>query len=190
MSHKTDKSDPLYCPPEILEKKSQDLNCALVAASAAVDGGIWKQASFEGGGLQDVKKEYYQRHISPSRGAGIVYTPPQYSDHVAVAVVLKDLMNAKVKLSKDTKTGRCQPWSRQRDVRSFFCAGDGGVADENDGVEVSSANDSKRGCSFVSSGHSRKRTKKGRRVDSVTSSKMLKKKKKSSGISSFFFKKS
>jgi hypothetical protein len=162
------------------------LNSARVAAFAAVDGGIWKQASFEGGGLQDVKAEHYKRHVPPISGAGIVYTPPQYSDHVAVAVVLEcdSLMSPKVKLGEDTKTRRCQPWSRQRDVRSFFSGASSSV------VENKSGNDGgggARGGSFVRG--SGRTTKKKRKQSGSGDSKKKEKKKKKGGISSFFCKK-
>jgi hypothetical protein len=191
LAHASEKSDPLYCPPELMPTKY--LDSARVAASAAVDGGIWKQASFDGGGLQEVKKDLYRRHVSPTRGAGIVYTPPQYSDHVAVAVVLENVdMDKKnsIVLSEDSRTRRCQPWSRQRDLRSFF-GGDSGNSSSSSSSSRSGVGGSnnlggigvKSNVGVLCGGKKKKR----RSFAAAVSSK---KKKKKGGIASFFCKKS
>ena len=163
------------------------MNSARVAAFAAVDGGIWKQASFEGGGLQDVKAEHYKRHVPPISGAGIVYTPPQYSDHVAVAVVLEGLMSTKVKLAEDTKTRRCQPWSRQRDVRSFFCGTTTSrVVENKSNVGGARGGSFVKSCSGCTTTTKKKRKQVGGGGGGVSKKE---KKKKKGGISSFFRKK-
>jgi exonuclease III len=59
---------------------------------------------------------------------GMVYTPPSYSDHIAVAVALKDNLNAESTLTRPevatkSDTKHCQPWRSQSSLKSFFGGG-------------------------------------------------------------------
>lgn len=69
---------------------------------------------------------------------GMVYTPPSYSDHIAVSVVLKANLNAESILSRpavatQTDTRKCQPWSSQSSLASFF----GGAPKRRKTIEAS-----------------------------------------------------
>eukprot|EP00940_MAST-03C_sp_MAST-3C-sp2_P002072 g2072.t1 len=97
------------------------------ALSAATAGGRFKPAGYDGGGLQDLNSRdcacQFQRPIT-----GIVYTPPQYSDHVAVSLILEDVdalapVPGTIGRAFDARTRRCQPWSKQRLLKSFFGVG-------------------------------------------------------------------
>ena len=75
-------------PPPLPSQSSQDPYSAEAAAWACTEGGRWVAAPVEGGGIQDDPEETYTCQFrAPS--SGILYTPPQYSDHIGVSVLLE-----------------------------------------------------------------------------------------------------
>ncbi|EKX37309.1 hypothetical protein GUITHDRAFT_78231, partial [Guillardia theta CCMP2712] len=72
---------------ELHSPSHMDPYSAEAAAWACTEGGRWVAAPFEGGGIQDGPEETYTCQFrAPS--SGILYTPPQYSDHIGVSVIL------------------------------------------------------------------------------------------------------
>jgi hypothetical protein len=51
---------------------------------------------------------------------GIIYTPPDWSDHVAVAALLDLTMSEKVQLQSDAATRDCQPHTKQKKIVDLF----------------------------------------------------------------------
>jgi len=52
---------------------------------------------------------------------GIIYTPPKYSDHVAVSALFQGLQLAGgVLFLSDQETRRTQPWTSQATLTNFF----------------------------------------------------------------------
>jgi hypothetical protein len=79
-------------------------------------------------GVTDYPDAAYQAHLAvPSTGrTGMhIYTPPEYSDHIAVsAVLLRDLLpHVPVALQKDAKTKFTQPHLKQPSIMGFFSKG-------------------------------------------------------------------
>jgi len=94
------------------------------ALNACTAFGRWKMAPFEGGGLpngtqSDYDSQFYKPHT------GMIYTPPQFSDHIAVSLLMqfKEGMIDKskpLKLSTKKTTKDCQPHKKQMRISSFF----------------------------------------------------------------------
>ena len=65
----------------------RDANSAEAALAAATAGGVWRQAPFDGGGIPDgTQRDFETQFRAPH--TGIVYTPPAFSDHIAVSLLL------------------------------------------------------------------------------------------------------
>ncbi|EGD79201.1 hypothetical protein PTSG_12954 [Salpingoeca rosetta] len=93
--------------------------CAMCALSAVTLNGRWKPAPFDGTGMVAGRQEDYEAHITRPR-TGVVYTPPQYSDHLAIAVVLDLPALAPQRLSGDKATRGAQPHTAIKRISSFF----------------------------------------------------------------------
>eukprot|EP00931_Biecheleriopsis_adriatica_P088214 TRINITY_DN62586_c0_g1_i1.p1 TRINITY_DN62586_c0_g1~~TRINITY_DN62586_c0_g1_i1.p1 ORF type:complete len:546 (-),score=90.64 TRINITY_DN62586_c0_g1_i1:24-1661(-) len=111
-----------------------DPSTAEAALAAATCSGNWHAAptrgNAAGSGLtlqrDDMRLNNSQFPSQPI--TGILYTPPSYSDHVPVSLLLAgDLVipsgcAATSALVSVAETKRCQPWLAQRSVLSFFTA--------------------------------------------------------------------
>lgn len=96
------------------------------------DAGIggWNDAPTGGGGLPDGKPKDYSWHTTVPPHTGMVYTPPQWSDHIGVSFLMKDVVLPtkemqvliKQKITKEQKkaTRKCQPHASVRSITSFF----------------------------------------------------------------------
>ena len=108
--------------------------------AAATNFGAFQQAPFDGGGLQRAANWAYDSHLRlllPSgdmteaeqrKHTGIIYTPPEYSDHVAVSAVFNrnwvvahgETDIPLLQLSKDEMTKFTQPHAKQATLGAFF----------------------------------------------------------------------
>eukprot|EP00939_MAST-03C_sp_MAST-3C-sp1_P000739 g739.t1 len=90
------------------------------AFAAATAGGHFQPASFDGGGISESQIGVRMQFRSPM--TGIIYTPPTYSDHVAVSLLLDAAARppSTSVLSADAATRKCQPWTKQASLRSYF----------------------------------------------------------------------
>jgi exodeoxyribonuclease III len=109
------------------------------SSNAAVNFNAFQPAPFGGGGMPRASEEAYQVHLRGHlKGAsgllggkgnlhtGIIYTPPEYSDHVGVSLLLDDSIKAGMSLplalKEDKETKATQPHQAQKTMLSFFGA--------------------------------------------------------------------
>ncbi len=103
--------------------KAADQFCSEEAAfHAAIASGLFQGASFQGGGIGQASDEALETQFGCAH-TGIIYTAPQYSDHVAVSLLLNDnfdqYLSSSLSLNgKETK--QAQPHKAQTKISSFF----------------------------------------------------------------------
>ena len=110
---------PLYNPTEA------ETNSAAAAAAAATAGGAWKQAAFDGSGIPEGSKDDFETQFRAAH-TGMVYTPPLFSDHIAVSLLLQPgalaLPSSEVPRCQDSASRRAQPYRKQRRLQDMFAA--------------------------------------------------------------------
>jgi len=96
-----------------------DKDKALRAATANFK---FKEITLESKGLAAPNDfDAIQLHTKHSPHTGIIYTPPEFSDHVAVSVLIKRPTGFKeMTISDDKSTKECQPHKKQTSITSFF----------------------------------------------------------------------
>jgi len=98
---------------------------ALLAATAS---GLFVPGTFAGGGIADATKRALDTQFAGKAHSGMIYTPPSYSDHIAVSLLMKNSFgvecagNGELSLGGDASTRKAQPHKKQRSVASFFSA--------------------------------------------------------------------
>lgn len=98
-------------------------NSAAAALSAATYDGISQPAPFNGGMPELEEDEYFAQFRADKEGpsSGIVYTPQQLSDHVAVSLLLRQVPVATTANSQQrSQTQRCQPHLKSKRITDFF----------------------------------------------------------------------
>ena len=148
-------------------KRSQenplDEEAALVAATA---GGLFEGGSFESGGIAVAT----QRALDTQFGAahnGMIYTPPSYSDHIAVSLLMKHSLKAAagtLTLGGDVATRKAQPHKAQRSIASFF-----GARSATVGASAAPSGGTKRALALQASQSSKKAAKGNRSAASFFS---------------------
>ena len=171
--HITDQANPkLRCcnfpekqkqqKEEIVEESDDYFNSEEAALHAATASGQFEGASFDGGGIVEPTKKALDSQFGPKH-TGIVYTPPSYSDHVAISLWLDEEWDEKccnnmLELDgKCTKTKKAQPHKAQKSISSFFGKASGGIARTTSSSSSSVSNKSsnlKSGSSSSSGGSS------------------------------------
>jgi len=119
-----------------------DQECSEEAAlRAATANGLFRPVSFEGGGMTEASREALDTQFGPPH-TGHVYTPPTFSDHIAVSLLLDDAVTTAaaaststtatspqqqvpqppvpLQLQDDAATRKAQPHKRQKSIASFF----------------------------------------------------------------------
>jgi hypothetical protein len=106
----------LHSPPP--EDHHLTEEAALVAATA---NGRFQPVSFEGGGIQEASQEALDSQFGAPH-TGMIYTPPSFSDHIAVSLLLDDgLFQTDLLLdANDSSTKKSQPHKLQTSIASFF----------------------------------------------------------------------
>lgn len=96
------------------------------ALAAVTANGRFQPVSFEGGGIQEATVEALDSQFGPPH-TGMIYTPPSFSDHIGISVVLDDalLRTDLVVDSKDPTTKKAQPHKLQTSIASFFGSASG-----------------------------------------------------------------
>jgi len=90
------------------------------ALAAATLDGLSQPSGFAGGGLGALQVEEYEAQFrAPS--TGIVYTPPQLSDHVGVSLLLTGL-DLRGSHQAGAHTAKCQPHRSGKRITDFFGA--------------------------------------------------------------------
>jgi hypothetical protein len=91
-----------------------------MALRAATAGGRFQPVSFGGGGIEEASQQTLDTQFGPPH-TGMVYTPPSFSDHIAVSALLDDsLLPKDLTLQSDAATRKAQPHKVQRTLGSFF----------------------------------------------------------------------
>ncbi len=91
------------------------------ALCAATANGRYQPASFAGGGIIDASQRVLDTQFGTPH-TGHIYTPPSYSDHIAISVLLDDSM-CPHKLDfceNDKSTKESQPHKKVRTINSYF----------------------------------------------------------------------
>lgn len=110
-------SPPLFGASEAV----QDVDSTRAAMNACTAHGRWRPAPFDGSGIlegtpQDYAAQFYQPHT------GMLYTPPQYSDHIAISHILRRPEQPALALSGDKSSRKTQPHKQQPSIAHFFGA--------------------------------------------------------------------
>lgn len=98
-------------------------NSPEAAHYAGVMGGKSLPSGFEGGGMPSLEEDEYNAQFRPASATGIVYMPPQLSDHVATSLLLQGLGPTSQRQAvgiKDAATKKCQPHQSSRRITDFF----------------------------------------------------------------------
>lgn len=111
--------------------ETKDFGSEEAALHAAVASGLFQGASFEGGGIATATQRALETQFGENH-TGIIYTAPQYSDHVAVSLLLnKKFDDAYISRSLVLKTGKetklAQPHKMQQSISAFFSCSSGSV---------------------------------------------------------------
>jgi hypothetical protein len=100
--------------------KYSDYEKALRANTA---NGKYKEVTPESKGLTVPDKDAIELHIKHPPHTGMIYTPPDYSDHIAVSILIKKPEGCvNLILANDSNTKECQPTKKQTSITSFFTA--------------------------------------------------------------------
>jgi len=97
------------------------------ALCAATANGGFQPVSFEGGGIIEAGQDILDTQFGLPH-TGIVYTPPSFSDHTAISLLLDDeyfrvpSMGMSVLNEDDSHTRKAQPHKAQKSISSFFSA--------------------------------------------------------------------
>jgi len=92
------------------------------ALAATTANGLFQPVSFEGGGISEAPMEALNSQFGPQH-SGMIYTPPSFSDHIAVSLLLDDSILPKRDLvlnQTDAATKHAQPHKSQPSITSFF----------------------------------------------------------------------
>ena len=110
------------------DDRNRDESSSLTEAAALRAGtanGRWHAASYDGGGIGDgataVYEDQFSSNASGRHGSGMVYTPPKFSDHIGVSLLLEGCAPAGLTLdASDAATRACQPQRNQRRISDLF----------------------------------------------------------------------
>jgi len=96
------------------------------ALHAAIASGMFQGAGFAGGGIATATQEALGTQFMGSPHTGIIYTAPQYSDHVPVSLLLNKKFDEKYVsmqlVLNDKETKNAQPHKKQQSISNFFTA--------------------------------------------------------------------
>jgi hypothetical protein len=123
------------------------------ALQAATANGLFEPGSFAGGGIAVATKRALDSQFGDAH-TGMIYTPPSYSDHIAVSLLMKKTFTeliGRLELLNDTSTRKAQPHKKQRSISSFFSSSSSLTSSTNNSTSsrekrkiVHGANPSKR----------------------------------------------
>jgi exonuclease III len=105
-------------------KPHDDPNGEEAALMACTANGMFQAPSFSGGGIAQVSKRALDSQFGPPH-TGMIYTPPSYSDHIAISLLMKESFNTVVgqlSLQSNASTRKSQPHKKQKSMMSFLCA--------------------------------------------------------------------
>ncbi|KAL7499862.1 hypothetical protein ACHAWT_007882 [Skeletonema menzelii] len=94
------------------------------ALMACTSNGMFQAPSFSGGGIAQVSKRALDSQFGPPH-TGMIYTPPSYSDHIAISLLMKESFKnvvGQLSLQSNASTRKSQPHKKQKSMMSFLCA--------------------------------------------------------------------
>mmetsp|Transcript_10011 Transcript_10011/g.14720 ORF Transcript_10011/g.14720 Transcript_10011/m.14720 type:complete len:583 (-) Transcript_10011:126-1874(-) len=99
----------------------EDPNSEAAAFLAATANGRFQPVSFEGGGIIEASLATLDTQFGTPH-TGMIYTPPSFSDHIGVSLLLDDAcFSADLTLNEtDSATRKAQPHKAQKSIASFF----------------------------------------------------------------------
>lgn len=100
-----------------------DPNSEEAAACVATANGGFQAVSFQGGGIVEASQEVLDTQFGEPH-TGLIYTPPSFSDHIAISLLLDDeCLTLSLALDKsDSPTRKAQPHNSQKTIASYFAA--------------------------------------------------------------------
>ena len=121
LPHLQEGTEMLRCCCQVHRGRELSEEAALCAATA---NGRFEPVSYEGGGMVEAPQAALDTQFGPPH-TGHVYTPPTFSDHVGVSVLLDDAVIPlqPLRLQNNAATRKAQPHKRQTSIASFFQAG-------------------------------------------------------------------
>ena len=108
--------DSLRC-----SSSQEDANSEIAALCAATANGGFQPVSFEGGGIIESNLDTLDTQFGTPH-TGMIYTPPSFSDHIAISLLLDDdCCSHDMKLNEqDPGTRKAQLHKSQKSISSFF----------------------------------------------------------------------
>merc|ERR1712224_314689 len=103
------------------------MGAALCACTA---NGAFQPARLDGGGIPPAPTSAYEQMYRKPH-TGIIYTPPDASDHVAVSLSLICPLQRTLVLRNDAPTKYAQPQKKQMSLTGFFKRKVSGIGGEN-----------------------------------------------------------
>eukprot|EP00446_Apocalathium_sp_SHHI-4_P035180 CAMPEP_0177317982 /NCGR_PEP_ID=MMETSP0368-20130122/13829_1 /TAXON_ID=447022 ORGANISM="Scrippsiella hangoei-like, Strain SHHI-4" /NCGR_SAMPLE_ID=MMETSP0368 /ASSEMBLY_ACC=CAM_ASM_000363 /LENGTH=559 /DNA_ID=CAMNT_0018777377 /DNA_START=66 /DNA_END=1746 /DNA_ORIENTATION=+ len=107
-----------------LDSRGREPDSPLAALAAATFDGLSQPSSFAGGGMPPLHEDEFFAQFREKPATGIVYTPQQLSDHIAVSLLLSPsdcrLVAPPATLVRDAATQLCQPHRSARRITDFF----------------------------------------------------------------------
>jgi hypothetical protein len=100
-----------------------DPNSESAALCVATANGGFQAVSFQGGGIIESSQDALDTQFGIPH-TGMIYTPPSFSDHTAISLLLNDeCISRQLKLDEhDSATRKTQPHKSQKSISSFFTA--------------------------------------------------------------------
>lgn len=106
-------------PGELDGARGDDTTSEVAAMRACTADGAFRPAPYEGGGIPDAPLHAYERMFREAH-TGIIYTPPDASDHVAVSLLLRSPWKGPLEMRSDAATKFAQPHKKQLSIAGFF----------------------------------------------------------------------
>ena len=103
--------------------KHDPLSEAAALCAATANGGF-RAVPFVGGGIEEAAREILDTQFGPPH-TGMIYTPPSFSDHTAISLLLDDQCiscqgETLVLEEQEAMTRKAQPHKSQQSISSFF----------------------------------------------------------------------
>jgi exodeoxyribonuclease III len=123
------------------QQSNEDPLSEAAALGAATARGRFQPVSFQGGGIVEASQGTLDTQFGAPH-TGMIYTPPSFSDHIGVSLLLDDSCCAwdLVLDERDPATKKAQPHASQKTIASFFGAASSSSAGVKAAAPDTSAN--------------------------------------------------
>jgi len=111
--------------PDLVTHGQAPPESAAAALRAATLGGVSEPAAFNGGGIPKLEDVEYYCQFRDAPGTGLLYTPPQLSDHIPVCLMVGGVdmppcAAPSAAAQRDAATKKCQPHRAAKRISDFF----------------------------------------------------------------------